>query len=263
MSVVICTKGRPCAITLQLQRLHHLKLFKDVIVVDSNHIQGTYLVISRTSLNITFIHTPDATMGRARQAGLSAARGPITFMVDDDITFWRESFLTLWHRFLESDPSIAAMSGVIVFGYPWDPVLMKLFKAGRSIESHSNGYVLFRNELVNKVGGFDPAVHIGEDLDLATRLLEQGYHWIRCKEAFSYHAGNLRYMIKNAFRSGKFFHLSRRSPLYCFGRLLGKLIFMPLYYAVAAKEPRILIYYALMNWARLRGYAWRVHHATA
>jgi len=262
VNVVVCTKDHPSSIQRQLRQLHDLKLFHHVTVVDSSTFLNDSLY-DHSPISINVIHTPDVTLGVARQAGLSArARNSFyTFFVDDDIIFTSDSFLTLFHCFVSSLPPIAAMSGVIVYGYPNEEVLMKLFQSGRSLEAHSSGYCVLDNMMIDEVGGFNPHVHIGEDFDLATRLRRHGYSWIRCKEALCYHTGTLREMVYKAFRSGQYFYLGRRHPIYWFGRLMGKLLAMPIYYAITGREPRIIVYYFLMNLARLYGYAWSYHHA--
>jgi glycosyltransferase involved in cell wall biosynthesis len=260
VNVVICTKDRPHHLLRQLHQLRDIGLFRHVTVVDSS-IKLDHAFYRQSPIHITLIHTPNATLGTARQAGLLWGDCPFTFYVDDDIRFTRDSFLTLYHRFIANTGPTAAMSGIIVYGYPQDTVLMKLFKSGRSIEGHSNGYCLLDNAMVLEVGGFNPKIHIGEDFDLATRLRQHGYQWIRCKESLCYHAATLREMIWKAFRAGQYFYLGRRHPIYWFGRLMGKLLLMPTYYAITGKDPRIFIYYTLMNAARLYGYAWSYHHA--
>ena len=108
------------------------------------------------------------------------------------------------------------------------------------------------------VGGYNPEVHWGEDMELMTRLEKHGLRWVRELNAVAYHPLTLKQSLHRGWRNGAGFTVMWRyadKPLRKIAlQLVGRTFLMPIYYALHLLEPRILIYYFLFNLAHLTAF---------
>lgn len=120
--------------------------------------------------------------GVARNAGIAAARAPlIAFMDSDDL--WAPNKLERQLAQLRTEPDRGwCYSAFVVVDAndvpraserhrPWTPHSGRIFEQTvRSTASICTPSVVIRTGLLTKVGGFDPAIDVGEDYDLWMRL---------------------------------------------------------------------------------------------
>jgi len=250
VDVVVCSKDRYGLLKRQIARIKINVPFNKIIVVDSSLTTPKNFY---ENLEVCFVHTPLAKLGSARQTGLLLASEDYVLFLDDDVIYDRSAIEKLFKYFLAAPENVVAVSGQIVYSDA-NRVLHRLFSRGKSEVAHSNGCVLMDRKRVLEFGGFNRNVHIGEDVELSSRLRTQGLLWIRCRDAKFYHPTTLKEMLQRAYRNGQVFFLIRKSRLYCFARILAKMFGMSVYYSFKVAEPRVLVYYFLINFQYLRGF---------
>jgi glycosyltransferase involved in cell wall biosynthesis len=253
--VVICT-NRPELIKKQFKHVSFLVPYKNFIVVDSSEKLNKKFY---DGLPIKLIHTSLARLGFIRQVGLLNCSSELVFFVDDDITLEPDCFKHLHSTLTNAPKSVLAVNGKVVYGINSDSVLHKLFKCGRTNErrGHSAGFVLMRREPVLAIGGYNKNVHWAEDAELCQRMEKNGFEWIRCWDAVCYHEATFKDMVVRSWKNGKGLKIwwkNGASLRGLFARFFVKTFIMPVYYAFKAKEPRIIVYYFVMNLAMLLGF---------
>lgn len=204
-----------------------------VIVVDNGSTDGTRKVVKslKTQFPITLIERSENNLGCARQDVVNAAQTDWVGFIDGDCGVNEE-----WARgVLECIPTVPL--SVAAFGGPWLPAgqwadhyralfrtpmgnfsLPQLSMVGeaREVPHIPTANVIYRKSDVLRAGGFlSQFAYVGEDLDLSSRIRQQGqklwmfaglpiYHYLPCsyqqwsKKIFSYGRGRVQVAAKNS-----------------------------------------------------------------
>lgn len=125
--------------------------------------------------------------GVARSEGLGVATSPVVAFVDAGVEVAEDQLRTLARWFLDPTlmgvaPRVAASPGDdLISRYEADRSPLDLGGSpsavghGRLISYLPTACLLARRSMVEEVGGFDPELRFGEDVDLVWRLLERGH----------------------------------------------------------------------------------------
>lgn len=229
-TVVICTTGR-CELLADAVRavLAQDHADFDVVVVDNAPATG----LTRTALNgiddqrLTIVDEPEPGLSRARNRGVSAARGEIIAFTDDDArvdSHWLTALIDpiLAHRLVGGATGIALPSQLSFAPQRWfesrggfpKSTSVQLWYTGEpesalaELGSRVEGGPLypmttarvgagvcmaFRRSALDEIGPFDEALGAGtptrggEDLDLFARMLAAGYAIIHTPDAVVFH----------------------------------------------------------------------------
>ncbi len=191
VSLLVCTRDRGVSLDRTLASITRAAAGVgtiEVIVVDNGSSDDTPLRLatwrSGQSFPVTVVDEPRPGLARARNAGLSRARGDIVAMTDDDCVLDAGYFAMLVARFA-LNPSPVVIGGRILLGDPDDlPVTIKLEDYATAASRHRfpNGFVMganlaFTRDVVDRIGLFDERFGAGgqfraaEDTDFVFRAL--------------------------------------------------------------------------------------------
>lgn len=142
----------------------------EVIVVDDGSTDGTADLARNLGPGIRCLHQPNAGPAAARNQGLGASTGDwITFLDADDL--WPPGRLDRQQAFLDTHPDIDVVQGLC------QPFRTSGPETGGDLGvcwSPKPDSALFRRGVFDRVGGFDPNLRVGEDLDWFYRARERG-----------------------------------------------------------------------------------------
>jgi len=196
ISLLVCTRNRSHALATLLESItvavtravdHRI----EVVLVDNGSRDDTAERLARWSGSQAFpvcvVHEPQAGLAHARNRGLSAVRGGIVAMTDDDCVLDPGYFIELARCFGELDGP-AIVGGRILPGNPADlPVTLKLEDHAMIAppDAFPGGFVMganlaFSAEVARRVGRFDPRFGAGaafvsaEDTDYLFRATGLG-----------------------------------------------------------------------------------------
>jgi glycosyltransferase involved in cell wall biosynthesis len=193
ISLIICTRNRVASLRTCLSYVRQLQSPGDweLIVVDNGSSDGTLELLKEYGTTAPFpvviIHEAVPGLGRARNAGLARATGPIIAFTDDDC-YVSADFLKETVRAFE-DENIAFIGGRVLLHDPSDaPLTIRPELEPYRLAPH--GYIrpgqliganmAFRRTLLAAIGPFDPAFGAGslfrscEETDLQTRASASG-----------------------------------------------------------------------------------------
>jgi GT2 family glycosyltransferase len=199
VSAVVCTRNRPALLERCLSSLIHLSPAPgEVIVVDQSEGSESRRVVEGYAGRIGNLrHLPTSSRGlsRARNEGISAARGEIIAFTDDDCLA-RTDWIGQAAGALREHPEAAVITGGtlpdprigtdeiaprILAAITWHPEEKRLFQ-GKIDPSLAGGGLNFavRRSWIRRVGGFDPDLGPGgrfrgaDDTDFLYRILRSG-----------------------------------------------------------------------------------------
>jgi len=184
--VIVITKNRYKLLLNQIKRIKDIFPYNKIIVIDSNEnipedIKEYYL-----NENIEFYHTPNVNIGNARQTGLKNVTTKYFFMIDDDIVFKKYVAYEMYYKMINYTNNVFALSPIILFGT--NENILSIYKRKRKdVEGVSSGYCIINKDIINKIGGFNVNIHVGEDSELFYRAKKKGYNWMRLHNVFVNH----------------------------------------------------------------------------
>lgn len=153
----------------------------EIIVFDNNSIDKTEEVAKKFGAKVYKGHTKG--VGQARQEGCKHAKGDIIACTDSDAILpvdWVERITKAFEKNpamvayggipqLYSGPMSAKLAAKYLF-YPFS-VIDKFFSGGWNLSGFS---LAVRRDAFEKVGGFNPDLVMGEDIDLCEKLRKIG-----------------------------------------------------------------------------------------
>ena len=168
-----------------------------VVVDDGSRDPFTRQVIARLEeQRIRVIRSGHHGPAHARNLGVESTSASLLVLLDADDLFentYLERAVTLLDEHRELSFVCCALQAFGRASYRWKPPPYSIADAvGRGACGHIS--TVFRREVWNAVGGFDPAFSSGEDIDFWLRALEFGFRGAILDEAF------VRYRVRRASR---------------------------------------------------------------
>lgn len=180
--VVIVTKDRHSLLKRQIKRIKKNFPYNKIIVVDST--APPFML--NLDEDVEYYHTPNVKLGFARNKGASAVSTPFFFMIDDDITFAKNTAEKTYNALKKYGAEVFAISPIILFGK--NKNILSVYKRKKAdTEGVSSGFCIISLEKLKEIGGFNRLIHIGEDAELFYRAKRHGYKWIRKHDIFVNH----------------------------------------------------------------------------
>jgi glycosyltransferase involved in cell wall biosynthesis len=167
-----------CLDTLAQQTRAH----DEIIVVDDGSVDGTIAVAQRFGVRV--VSQPASGVGRARRTGCEAATSEIIAMTDADTRVPPWWVARILQEFDQSPLSVGVTGPWELYdGRPWQSRCLAvhnrvwqglLAAVAPPLVNLTGCNCAFRREAYQQVGGFDPRLTIGEDLDLSLKLRSVG-----------------------------------------------------------------------------------------
>lgn len=147
----------------------------EAIVVDNGSTDRTLdLLAARRDPRLIVLHQPVRGISNARNMGLARAQGRlISFQDCDDL--WPPGRQDVLMAALTDNPTANAAHGrqrVIFDGMPMDETYAAM--DGQHVLMFNILTAMFRRELLDRVGQFDPSLAVAEDVDYLVRLRQAG-----------------------------------------------------------------------------------------
>lgn len=205
VSVIICTRNRTRQLRACLDQVSRLESAGpwELVIVDNGSSDATPEFLAgyrRTApVPVTVVHEQTPGQGRARNAGVSAARGDILAFTDDDC-YPAPDWLRQVQRVF-ADPALGYMGGRILLHDPADAAItiqtsteLKRFAPHSFLPAGSiqGANMSVRRQVLDEVGAFDPLFgpgtpFIADDIELVARASAAGWSGIYCPDAVVYH----------------------------------------------------------------------------
>ena len=141
----------------------------EIIVVDDGSTDKTAKIAADFKDHVKYIYQSNQGPAAARNKGLEIARGGIIGFLDADDQ-WQQKSLAVMLEGMEQSPETEIVMGKVRL---WRLKEDKSEEFSEPGIAFCNGCALFRKEVFNKVGLFDPALRYGEDLDWFMRARER------------------------------------------------------------------------------------------
>jgi glycosyltransferase involved in cell wall biosynthesis len=141
-----------------------------ILVVDDGSDEDLVTCLGPELTGVELIRRANGGPSAARNDGLQRVQTELVAFLDAD-DYWREDALErLREPFLAPDP-VDVVQGRLVDDWPPEAGLPSPSPPRRSFNV---GAALFRRSVLQRLGGFDPALRSGEDFDLWARLRGEG-----------------------------------------------------------------------------------------
>ena len=196
VSVVICSVGRPAALTLCIEGLAHLEdVTYEIVVVLGPGAETSVADLAARPEIATVVTSPERNLSLSRNLGADVARGSFVAFIDDDAYPSERWLADLIPAF--DDPEVGAVGGetldytgrthqavgsVCSLAGDSRPVLvpptpgLSETPAARSFYYPIGTNLIVRAEALRSVGGFDEQYdYYHDETDLARRLLDGGW----------------------------------------------------------------------------------------
>jgi len=142
----------------------------EIIAVNDGSTDGTLKILQRFENNMKIISQENKGPAAARNIGIRGCRGPIVAFLDAD-DFWTDNRLSRMVDVMESDPTIEMVRGLIqavsLDGQKCIP------QEDPALYPFLIGSAIYRRNIFERVGLFDPELRFGEDMDWLVRAKEE------------------------------------------------------------------------------------------
>lgn len=189
LSFVVITRNEEAAIGACLSSLvtHTTRLETEIILVDSASTDRTVEIASRYPVTIVRIdECQELSPAAGRYLGTLQATGKFIFFLDGDMVLidgWIEAALAQFN-----EENVAAVGGSLYRVYPGeDPGFTHKNRYALGNVRYLAGSGMFRRDVLEKVGTFNPYVKGEEERELAFRILEAGFSLRRLDIPMVYH----------------------------------------------------------------------------
>lgn len=201
VSIIIPAHNEAHFITFTVNRLH--EVLKDhvpyeVIIVENASTDGTRDAL-RTIDDVTVIHIDQkVTVSMARNIGIAAAQLPIIALVDADVLLTAQWAAELVRQIdqLRQDPlQITGCRYALSESPSWIEKSWFAHMRASGTPYINSGNLITTQEVVDLVGGFDPGMITGEDVDFCLRAARQGVRLVVNEQFVAHHEGYPRSLL--------------------------------------------------------------------
>jgi glycosyltransferase involved in cell wall biosynthesis len=220
----------------------------EVILADGGSSDRTIEIARRYPITIVQLNNAhDRSCGAGAQLGFQYSRGRYLFLMDGDMVL-HDGFLPAAIRFLDDEPTIAGVGGIVV---DRDIANLEFEQRNRRHDrdrhpgpvTRLNSCGLYRRRAVESIGYVtDRNLHGAEELDLAARLRARGWTLARINRLAVDHHGH----IENAY-----YLLLRRMVTRnagATGEILRAAIGRPHFWCVAGEDNNTLLCFLIAAW---------------
>lgn len=203
-SVVLCTRNRPALVRETIESLLAADpVPAEIVVIDQSDTPEPALAgLATGQTAVVVVPTPPEGLGRARNAGIAAARHEVLVFVDDDM--WADpGWLGALLDALAAAGDRAVVTGAVLpaASEAWrgftpstqEHLAGSVFEGRLDRDVLAGGHMACTRGALREVGCFDPRLGAGaaypaaDDNDLGFRLLEAGYRIVYVADAVLYH----------------------------------------------------------------------------
>lgn len=220
ISVVVPTYNRTSLLLRCLSSLESQTLdpeLYEVVVVDDGSENGTSEAVAgflhESRITVRYVLLEHGGPAKARNRGIERAVGAIVAFTDDDCIADQDWLKNIREAF--QDSGVAAVEGRVVASGSTSPLM-------HVVRNDSGGQYLtaniaFRTEVLKVIGGFDGSFPhpVGEDYDLAWRLLDAGHGITFCSQAVVSHPTHyesLKAALQNLVKWKSIAYLALKHP---------------------------------------------------
>jgi glycosyltransferase involved in cell wall biosynthesis len=200
LSIVIISRNEEKYIEKCLNSIGVLKEDKsiEIVLVDSNSVDQTVNIAKATSIPDQIIKIVDSniyTAALGRMIGAKHSNGKYTLFIDGDM----EVNLTTVEKCLKvlrfKDETVVGITGERTDYFYKNNVLIGKKEDCLKIEPNTKirefgGAVLFRSDIFNEVGCYDPSIINGEEEEFYSRIIKKGKYVIGIKDTLVIHHTN-------------------------------------------------------------------------
>ncbi len=201
VSIIIPAHNEAHFITFTVNRLH--EVLKDhvpyeVIIVENASTDGTRDAL-RSLDDVTVIHVDQkVTVSMARNIGIAAAQLPIIALVDADVLLTAQWAAELVRQIdqLRQDPlQITGCRYALSESPSWIEKSWFAHMRASGTPYINSGNLITTREVMDLVGGFDPGMITGEDVDFCLRAARQGVRLVVNEQFVAHHEGYPRSLL--------------------------------------------------------------------
>lgn len=169
----------------------------ELIVVDDGSADATAEVIASFADRVRYVSQPHSGPAAARNRGLQLARGEIVGFLDAD-DLWTPNIITRALVFLITHPGVDIVQGRIqeIKSSAADATGMAYEYSSKPYPYIGIGSAVYRNDVFQKVGGFDEAMRFCEDYDWFLRAFDARIPKVRIDDVTMLcriHSGSMTY----------------------------------------------------------------------
>jgi len=171
--------------------------FKEIIVIDDGSTDNSAEIIKEFAdkhKNIKYIFQSNQGVSGSSNTGLSMANTNLVALLDGDVSLDKDWLSKLKPYF--ENKEIGAVSGLTktmnpknlwaaLAGYNVEYRQSKI--KGEFVDHLSTTNVIYRKQVLDKIGLFDPEFRYGQDNEISYRILAAGYKLILSKKTFCLH----------------------------------------------------------------------------
>ncbi len=177
---------------------------KEILLVDSASTDDTIRIASEYPIKIIRFHSDQhLTSAAGRYIGIENTESEYVLFLDGDMEIypgWLNSALEVLHQ----NPKIAAITGeridLLKRAEMKDKPPLVTYDEDYGIEvKKSGGAAMYRRDLMNKVGSFNPFLYSDEEPDLCLRLRHSGYKILKLHHPISYHFSDTAVSLKTKY----------------------------------------------------------------
>lgn len=218
LAVVVITRNEERHIGACLQCiLTAIQPFPDtpVVVVDSDSRDATVQIAAQFPVTVYRYSAPSLTAAAGRQIGFARVRARYVLFIDGDCCLeadWLKTGIAL----LDTHPDVAVAHGMRHDVFEDVPATFRS-AAPRPEEYGLGGNALYRTQVLQQVGGFNPFLVAAEEDELLGRILEAGYRDMQSCQVMITHyvprqrqAGTIRRHYRGGIGIGQVLRLSLR-----------------------------------------------------
>ena len=178
-----------------------------LLYIDSGSTDQSVPYATQAGAQVCVLEDPAPSAAKARNLGLSLARGEFIMFLDGDSTLDPDF---IGHaRLAMQDPKLCAVTGHLRESNPHQSIYTKLIDLDWMLPVGSilffGGNAFVRRQALLAVGGFDPSLQSGEEPELCARLRAQGWLILHLDVPMARHdlaMTSFRAYWQRAFRSG-------------------------------------------------------------